>query len=61
MNALAIIGCAVGGAGAGGLIGVLLGDREGGDFNFAPLLYGAAGVIAGGFIGLVIGAVAYAE
>jgi hypothetical protein len=59
VNALKIIGTLVGGAAVGGGIGAWIGDREGGDFNLAPGLYGLCGLVVGGFIGGVVGAVAF--
>lgn len=61
MNALAIVGCTVGGAVAGGLVGGWIGSKEPGDaFGMAILLDGMAGLLVGGFIGCVVGAVKFA-
>lgn len=40
----------------GGFIGVWHGDKQGGDFNFAPLYEGMFGMIAGGVVGIVLAA-----
>lgn len=48
-----IIGITSGCAIIGGIIGMAVGFNEGGDFNFAPVIYGPVGVCVGGFIGLV--------
>lgn len=60
LNALEVIGCAAGGSVVGIVTGFWLGVREGGDFNFAPVIYGPVGGLIGGFIGVVIGAVMFA-
>lgn len=60
MNALAIIGCSVTGGLLGGVIGSWIGFREGGDFNFAPLIYGPVGMALGGLMGVIVGAVVFA-
>lgn len=59
MTALAIISCTVGGALVGGIMGALLGFNEGGDFNFAPVIYGPIGATIGAIGGVVIGAVIF--
>lgn len=61
MSALAVIGCAVGGAVVGCAVGVWLGVREGGDLNLAPAFYGPIGALAGGGVGVVVGAVVFAR
>lgn len=60
MNALAIIGCALGGGFIGAVGGMALGMREGGDFNFAPVIYAPIGAVLVGFLGVIIGAVVFA-
>lgn len=40
---------------AGFLVGWWLGEREGGDFNFMPVVYGPLGGMAGGAIGVIAG------
>lgn len=59
MHALAIIGCAISGGAVGGFIGAALGFREGGDFNFAPVIYGPFGIVIGGFVGVVVGSTVF--
>jgi hypothetical protein len=62
VSALAIIGCTVGGAVLGGIVGAIRADREGpDDLGFGLLIFGGEGVIVGGFIGCVVGAVLFAS
>jgi hypothetical protein len=49
------IGLALTGALLGGCVGMWLGEREGGDYNFAPAVYGPIGALIGCFAGTVIG------
>ena len=49
------IGLAVLGTVIGGYVGIWLGEREGGDYNFAPAIYGPIGALAGCFTGTVVG------
>lgn len=60
MNALAVIGCAIGAGLVGTVGGLMLGMREGGDFNIAPVIYAPIGAVLGGFVGVVIGAIIFA-
>jgi hypothetical protein len=55
VTALLIIACAVVAATIGGLIGLWVGERGGGDYNFLPLFTGPFGALIGGFVGLVAG------
>jgi hypothetical protein len=57
---LAIIGVTFGGAFLGGVAGFWIGLQEGGDFNFAPALYGPIGALIGGGIGVVVGSSVFA-
>ena len=61
MNALFVIGSTLAGAVMGGVAGAWLGEREGGDFNFAPVIYAPLGALAGGFVGVVVGSVVFAR
>ena len=47
----------LGGATIGGIGGFWLGCLEGGDFNFAPVMYGPIGALIGCFVGGVAGVV----
>ena len=49
------IGLAAAGALVGGYAGIWLGERGGGDYNFAPAVYGPIGALLGCFAGTVIG------
>lgn len=60
MTSLAIIGTTVAGAFLGGIVGFWMGEREGGDFNFAPAIYGPIGALIGGGIGVVVGSTVFA-
>ena len=57
MNALAIIGCTIGGAVVGGVIGVMA--SEGGYMDFSAAFNGMAGIMVGGVIGVVVGSVIF--
>ena len=61
MRALAVFGIAVLGAGAGAWAGIAIGDRQGGDFNFAPVVYGPLGALLGCLAGTAVGAAMYAR
>lgn len=59
MNALAIVGCCIGGALVGGVIGAT--RSQGADDLGIGLAFDAiGGVIVGGFLGVVVGAVVFA-
>jgi hypothetical protein len=50
-----IVGCTIAGAAAGLILGVIVGERQGGDYNFAPAMYGPAYAAVGAVIGCIIG------
>ena len=61
MDALKIIGCTLTGAFIGAIIGGIRGANEpGDDFGIGVFMYGVGGVIAGGLVGVVAGALAFA-
>lgn len=51
-----VIICATVGGVIGLVSGVWLGAREGGDYNFAPIIYGPAGAALGCWLGAIAGA-----
>lgn len=57
MSSLWIIPITIGSAVIGGLVGVLWGEHEGGDFNIAPVIYGPFGMAVGGVAGAVLGSI----
>jgi hypothetical protein len=59
VSAFLIVLCAVVGLFVGGWVGLWLGDREGGDFNFAPVLYAPFGAMVGCLAGTVVGAAVF--
>lgn len=55
MNGAIVVGATFGGMALGFISGVWLGLQEGGDFNFAPAIYGPMGAAVGAGVGVVVG------
>lgn len=49
------VGLALVGSLVGACVGLFLGDRGGGDYNFAPAIYMPVGALVGSIVGTVIG------
>jgi hypothetical protein len=49
------VGLALLGSLAGAFVGLYLGERQGGDYNFAPAIYMPVGALVGSIVGTVIG------
>jgi hypothetical protein len=60
MRALAIIGCTVGGAGVGFVVGIFWPTKGADDFGFGAAMNGVCGAFLGGVAGVVAGAVLFA-
>lgn len=56
MRTLGITVCSIVGAGAGYYAGFIHGERQGGDYNFAPLIDGLIGAVVGAVAGTIVGA-----